>query len=118
MTKDHELRVETHELYVFRSVYAGSEGLRGGITQPRLPSVAIRMVADADVDVLARIVNVMLLANTPPWRVLLRTIGAQVHAEIELRDVEHAMTERICRTLAQPTFVTETELLFRELQRT
>jgi hypothetical protein len=46
--------------------------------------------------------------------VLLRTIGTQVHVEIELRDVEHAMTERICRKLAQLTCVTGIEMRLRD----
>jgi hypothetical protein len=105
--------VETPELEVFHSVYASGDGLQSD-TKPRLPAVAVRIVADADVDVLARIANVMLLANTPPWHVLLRTIGTQVHVEIELRDVEHAMTERICRKLAQLTCVTGIEMRLRD----
>ena len=108
--------MDTPELEVVRSVYASSDGLRDRITQPRLPAVAIRIVADADVDVLARIANVTQLANAPPWSVLLRTIRTQVHVDIELRDVEHALAERICRKLAQLTCVTETQMLLRELQ--
>lgn len=73
-------------------------------------SIAIQLIADADADTLARIANVILLANTLPWRVLLNRVGAEVHMEIELRDVEDSIAERIRRKLMQLTCVTEIEM--------
>ena len=73
-------------------------------------SVAIHVTADADADALARIANVILLANVPPWRVLLYTEGAEVRVDIELRDIEESVVERIRRKLMQLTCVTALEV--------
>lgn len=91
-------------------VQSGSP-LQGEASAAPGDSVAIHLTADADA--LARIANVVLLANTPPWRVLLTTEGAEVHMEIELRDVEQSIVGRICRKLTQLTCVTEIELQVR-----
>jgi hypothetical protein len=72
--------------------------------------ITIHVTADASADTLARIANVVLLANVLPSRVSLQTQGDEVRLQIELRDVEASVVERIRRKLMQLTCVMALEL--------
>ena len=93
-------------------VYAGDDALRdGGVPVEPAGGFEFHIRADPDPDVLSRIANQLLFANTAPWHLdLAHGADGVLTVRVEMRGIAAAVAESIRRKLMQLTCIVDIEV--------